>query len=165
MVTKEITHEEVVQKEEELTICDDCGKQVDPNGDTLSNGGRPDSLAPENTTIDLCSKCLSRLNEDTDSPAETIRKEWWTEPVVVGATRESVIKRVNLMVSAMKFVTGVAMVIMALVAVVSVSMATAVPPVAAWIMVASLLLLLFVCLYEATRTKEAMDKATKNLRR
>src|SRR6056297_1052543 len=71
MTTRTIEFEETRTVERELTLCDNCQNEVDPNGSLYTDSS--------NNYADLhfCSKCLSELSEDIDDPETTKLKEWW----------------------------------------------------------------------------------------
>lgn len=80
---KEIEYEETVKKQEVVTLCDDCGREVD------DGGGKFYEARSGKGKIDLCSECCEKLNAGDDKPEVYIPVEDWKHAPMDNLSLES----------------------------------------------------------------------------
>jgi uncharacterized protein YlaI len=94
MTTTKIEYEETVTKTEDVYICDDCGREVDKFGATLTDKDSDQYVQPEvldafgatltdkdsfrSVDMHFCSECYNRLNEEWE-PEYVKRADDWLD--------------------------------------------------------------------------------------
>lgn len=84
MTSKKVTIQDTEHITEELTICDDCGRELDPKGIRFDGYRQDDEVRYENARkkLDLCSKCYQQYSVNNTTEKRIKDKEkfknWWT---------------------------------------------------------------------------------------
>jgi len=71
MTTTTVEVEQTITKEEEITLCDECQREVDENGETFLP---PDMSSPQ---LHFCSECLEQMTDGEVQPEYVKRAEDW----------------------------------------------------------------------------------------
>ena len=81
MTTTTVEVEKTVTEEEELDICDDCGREVDEAGGEFN----PPNALDRGTHLHFCSDCLDRFSDEDINPEGVQRvKDWLDKPTFQG---------------------------------------------------------------------------------
>lgn len=82
--TVEVEEEVVETMQEEIIVCDNCGREVDPNGIRFTGNKKEVNYNKKpDKNLDLCSKCFQECKSmrHESERKEELRK-WWTGEVV-----------------------------------------------------------------------------------
>ncbi len=79
--TVEVTQTKTVTESEEITVCDECKREVDEDGGTFARVGPgwsgSDRWLENGVELHFCSECLLDMTSNEDKPAHVQRKEDW----------------------------------------------------------------------------------------
>jgi hypothetical protein len=82
--TVEVEEEVIETMQEEIIVCDNCGREVDPDGIRLTgNKKKVNYNKKPDKNLDLCSECFQEYKSIRDeSERKEELREWWTGKVV-----------------------------------------------------------------------------------
>ncbi len=81
MATETVEVEEVRTIEEEVTICDECGREVDPDGGEYRS--KVSTVGPR-PTLHFCSECIAQFRDSFETYPERLNREWWGHGATLG---------------------------------------------------------------------------------